>query len=81
MINWGVLKRVFYLSKNGIQLGGAKLEVVKSIPLTRAGETLTEKRQKQSKEIIDWLQFKVQLAVCDLLSLGFDFIILRHLQA
>ena len=30
-----------------------------------------EKRQKQSKEIIDWLYFKASMAVCDWLGLCF----------
>ena len=46
------------------------------------GQTFTEKRQKQSKEIIDWPEVKALLsAACDRLGLGFNFVTLRHLQA
>ena len=33
------------------------------------------------KPIIDWLQLKTSLAVCDWSSLGFNFMTARHLQA
>lgn len=41
----------------------------------------TEKALEQSKNIIDWLQPPAWLVVCGGLSLGFDFVTLRHLQA
>ena len=45
-----------YLSKNQFKLGSTKPKVAGSAPPTGAwGENFTEKRLKQSKEIIDWL--------------------------
>lgn len=48
------------MSENGFQLSSAKAEVIRNTPLTGAGEIFTGgvKRQKQSKEIIDWPQLK-----------------------
>lgn len=44
------------MNKNRLALGSPELQGVRHAPPTGAqGETLIEKRQKQSKEIIDWL--------------------------
>ena len=52
------------MSKDPLEWGSAKPEVVRSAPLTEAQlETFIEKRQKQNKEIIDLLQLKASLAV------------------
>ena len=45
------------------------------------GEMFMEKKWKQSKEIIGWLQLKAKLAICNWSFLGFNFVNLRHLQA
>ena len=52
--------------KHPFELGNAKPEVVRNTTKRRVtgvlGETFTEKRQKQSKKIIDWVWFSsVQL--------------------
>lgn len=39
-----------------------------------------EQTQKQSQEIIDWLEPKVCMADYDGVSLGFDFVTLKFLQ-
>lgn len=57
-------------------------------PAGAKGKTFIEKRPKPSKEVI-WLAVayavaafgEAGVAVYDWLSLGFDFLILRHLQA
>ena len=56
--------------------------MVKGCPLIEAqGKDFIEEEWKLNKEIIDWLSLKTLVAVCDWLSLGFDFLTLRHLQA
>lgn len=51
------MKDFIYLTKSRFKLGNTKLEVVRNIPLTGTwGDTFTEKRQKQSKEITNGLQ-------------------------
>ena len=48
-----------YLSKSWLESDSAKLEVVKNAPWIGAlGETLLQRREKQSKEIIDWQSLK-----------------------
>lgn len=70
-----------YLNKNQLGLGNTKLEAIRSfLPTGAPGEIFTEKKQKQNKETIHWLQLKAWLVVSDQLTSGFDSVTLRHLQ-
>lgn len=70
-----------YLSKNQFKQVSAKREVVRSAILRGAqGDIFKPKRRNQRMEIFDWLQMKVELVAGDLLSLGFNFVNLKHLQ-
>ena len=63
------------LSKNQLPWGDTKPEVARrALPIAAQGETFIEKRRKEDKEITVWLKQKAWLAVCDWLSLGFNFI-------
>lgn len=71
-----------YLSKNQFKQVTAEPEVVRSTTLRGVqGDIFKPKRRIQRMEIFDWLQMKAELVAGDLLSLGFNFVNLKHLQA
>lgn len=71
-----------YLSKNQFKQVTAKPEVVRSAtPRAAQGDIFKPKRRNQRMETFDWLQMKGELVAGDLLSLGFNFVNLKHLQA
>jgi len=70
------------LSKNQFKQVSAKPKVVRNATLRGVqGDSFKPKRRKQRMEIFNWLQMKAELVAGDLLSLGFNFVNLKHLQA
>lgn len=67
------------MSKNRFHLGSSKPEVVRALHQQEMGERFfIEEKWKQRKEIIDYLLLKASLAVCDWMSLSFNFVALIH---
>lgn len=65
------------LSKTRFTSGSSNLEVVRSSP-PPGDQADKGRRQQHGQEIIDWLELRASLAVCDWLSLVFQF---RNLEA